>query len=93
MVNPVGWSDVKMVNHKATFTDFTYFDFLGVTWLANGQMIKQSKYFDMKSSGDKHTLTIAEAFPEDEGEYMITAKNSAGEVSCTATLHVRNSIQ
>ena len=59
-----------------------------VTWLANGQMIKQSKYFDMKTKGDEHTLTIAEAFPEDEGEYMITAKNSAGEVSCTATLHV-----
>lgn len=52
-------------------------------------MIKQSKYFDMKTTGSVHTLTIAEAFPEDEGEYMVTAKNSAGEVSCTATLNVR----
>ena len=51
-------------------------------------MIKQSKYFDMKHEGDTYTLTIAEAFPEDEGEYVVTAKNSAGEVSTGAPLAV-----
>ena len=32
-------------------------------------LIKQSKYFNMQSIGDKHTLSILEAFPEDEGQY------------------------
>lgn len=51
-------------------------------------MIKQSKYFDMQTSDDVHTLTIAEAFPEDQGEYVVTAKNSAGQVTTTARLTV-----
>lgn len=51
-------------------------------------MIKQSKYFDMQTKDDVHTLTIAEAFPEDQGEYMVSAKNSAGEITTAALLTV-----
>lgn len=61
---------------------------IAVTWVVNGQLIKQSKYFNMQTKDDVHTLTIAEAFPEDQGEYMVTAKNSAGEVTTSATLTV-----
>lgn len=53
-------------------------------------MIRQSKYFDMKVKDDVYTLTVAEAFPEDQGEYTVTAKNTAGEVTTTATLTVRS---
>ena len=42
----------------------------------------------MKTTQDVHTLTIAEVFPEDEGYYMVTGQNTAGEVSSTARLDV-----
>lgn len=35
-----------------------------------------------------HTLTIAEAFPEDEGKYKCIAVNAAGEAPTTAQLKV-----
>ena len=76
--------NINFPNH----TDIHIFFGTVVKWFANGQMIKQSKYFDMKTTQDVHTLTIAEVFPEDEGYYMVTGQNTAGEVSSTARLDV-----
>ncbi len=52
-------------------------------------LIKQSKYFDMVSSGDRHTLSILEAFPEDEGQYKCVVKNPAGQVTTAAFLKIQ----
>lgn len=52
------------------------------------QVIKPSKYFQMHKEGDRCTLRISEAFPEDEGVYKCIAKNPAGEVTTSANLRV-----
>ena len=59
-----------------------------VQWYYNNQVIKPSKYFQMYSSNGTYTLTLAGAFPEDEGIYKCTARNQAGEVTCIAHLKV-----
>ena len=60
-----------------------------ITWYLSNQPVKPSKYFKMTSHQGQHTLSITEAFPEDEGPYRCTAVSPAGEVSTTATLKVR----
>lgn len=42
----------------------------------------------MHKEGDRCTLRISEAFPEDEGVYKCIAKNPAGEVTTSANLRV-----
>ena len=59
-----------------------------ITWYYNSQVIKPSKYFQMFSKDGIHQLTIAGAFPEDDGTYKCTARNQAGEVTCIAHLKV-----
>lgn len=59
-----------------------------ITWYYNNQVIKPSKYFQMFSKDGVHQLTIAGAFPEDDGTYKCTARNQAGEVTCIAHLKV-----
>ncbi|ELT91005.1 hypothetical protein CAPTEDRAFT_109743 [Capitella teleta] len=59
-----------------------------ITWYYNNQVIKPSKYFQMHSQNGIHQLTIAGAFPEDDGTYKCIARNQAGEVTCIAHLKV-----
>ena len=59
-----------------------------ITWYYNNQVIKPSKYFQMLSRDGVHQLTIAGAFPEDDGQYKCVARNQAGEVTCIAHLKV-----
>ena len=49
---------------------------------------QESKYFHMTYESDVATLKIAETYPEDEGDYMCKAVNSAGVVSSTCDVVV-----
>ena len=69
-------------------TIFAYFPDPVVQWYYNNQMIKSSKYFQMRSERGVHRLTITGAFPEDEGTYKCIARNQSGEVTCIAHLTV-----
>ncbi len=55
-------------------------------------LIKQSKYFNMVSNGDRHVLNILEAFPEDEGQFKCVVKNPAGQVTTAAFLKIQRKI-
>lgn len=57
-----------------------------VAWYKNDSLIKPSRFFRMASERDCFTLTISEAFPEDEGTYKCVATNSAGSVASSAAL-------
>ena len=59
-----------------------------VEWFKEDKLIKQSKYFNMQTNGDKHVLNILEAFPEDEGLYKCMVTNPAGKTSTSAYLKI-----
>ncbi|XP_027020238.2 myosin light chain kinase, smooth muscle isoform X1 [Tachysurus fulvidraco] len=55
-----------------------------VTWCLDGKVIKPSKFIIIANEGGLCSLTIDKALPEDEGQYVCRAENSAGkaESSC-----------
>lgn len=57
-----------------------------ISWFHKEKEIKQSEFFRMSQFDDSCQLEISRVYPEDEGEYSCVATNSAGTVSCTATL-------
>nr|XP_006823009.1 PREDICTED: striated muscle-specific serine/threonine-protein kinase-like [Saccoglossus kowalevskii] len=59
-----------------------------VTWYYQRKPIKETADFKFLQDGIKYTLHIVESFPEDEGEYMCKATNSAGEATWSAELFV-----
>uniref|UniRef100_A0A4W3IYW1 Ig-like domain-containing protein n=1 Tax=Callorhinchus milii TaxID=7868 RepID=A0A4W3IYW1_CALMI len=62
---------------------------LEISWYKDDKKlseIKISRFFKMVQFEDTYQLEIAEAYPEDEGLYTCVASNSAGKVSCSATL-------
>lgn len=59
-----------------------------VTWIKGNTQVKQSRFFQIKAEKDLYSLTITEAFPEDEGVYRCTASTPAGSASTEANLHV-----
>lgn len=59
-----------------------------IEWFKEDKIIKQSKYFNMETTGDKHILNILEAFPEDEGLYKCAVTNPAGKTSTSAYLKI-----
>jgi titin len=63
-----------------------------VDWLKEDKIIKQSKYFNMQSIENRHTLFILEAFPEDEGQYKCVVSNPAGHTSTSAYLKIERKI-
>lgn len=50
--------------------------------------MKESKDIELLFKGDKCSLHIREACPDDEGEYEVIAINSAGETSNACHLKV-----
>lgn len=58
-------------------------------WRKDGNQIKPSRYFRTGIDGDTCSLTIAEAFPEDEGEYTCQVSNQAGSATTAARLTVK----
>ncbi|CAL8088030.1 unnamed protein product [Calicophoron daubneyi] len=64
-----------------------------VTWLANGEVIKPSSYFQpqLLPNGEAR-LTITSAYQEDAGQYSIRAVNEAGEATATAHLAVEGPV-
>ncbi|XP_074662091.1 titin-like isoform X2 [Tubulanus polymorphus] len=59
-----------------------------IQWLREGEPIKPSTDYQMYKDGDKHTLVIQEAFPEDSGIYTCRAVNSGGFAECASELFV-----
>lgn len=50
--------------------------------------MKESSDFKLLFHGDRCSLVIHEAFPEDAGLYKVVARNSAGEASTSCSLTV-----
>nr|XP_046259560.1 titin-like isoform X2 [Scatophagus argus] len=61
---------------------------LQISWFCNDREIRQSDIFRMSHCGETCQLEISRVLPEHEGEYSCVATNSAGMVSCAATLNV-----
>ncbi|WKY05591.1 hypothetical protein Q1695_006081 [Nippostrongylus brasiliensis] len=59
-----------------------------IEWLHNGERVSDPRLVTSYSAG-KATLKISEASPDDVGEYVCRASNSAGQESCRATVNVR----
>ncbi|KAK6166183.1 hypothetical protein SNE40_022941 [Patella caerulea] len=62
-----------------------------IKWQINEKEIKPSRYFQLKFEHSVASLTISEAFSEDEGEYVVTASNSAGISQSTCQLTIDES--
>ena len=58
-----------------------------VEWLKDGQKVVSSDIVDLKYRSGSATLTIEEAFPEDEGAYECVATNSEGK--CTTKCFIK----
>ncbi|CAL1291290.1 unnamed protein product [Larinioides sclopetarius] len=63
-----------------------------VTWLRDNQKLEKSARFETSSAGQKHSLTIREACPDDGGLYTVVALNSKGQASCSAPLNLKLSL-
>lgn len=59
-----------------------------VQWFKEDKQIKQSKFFNMQTTNNRHVLNILEAFPEDEGLYKCVVTNPAGYTSTSAYLKI-----
>lgn len=59
-----------------------------VIWYHNERPVKESTDFQLLFQGDRCSLIIQEALPEDAGGYKVVALNSAGEASSKCNLTV-----
>lgn len=59
-----------------------------VIWYHDERPVKESPDFQLLFQGDRCSLVIQEALPEDAGEYKVVALNSAGEASSKCILSV-----
>jgi len=83
----------SQVKFECVITHSLHADHAHVYWHKGDKLIKQSKYFNMQSNQTTHSLSILEAFPEDEGVYKCTVKNPAGQVSTSAFLKIEQTAQ
>lgn len=60
-----------------------------VKFFREGAEIQSSADFQIVQDGDRYSLLIAEAFPEDSGTYSVNASNSSGRATSTAELLVQ----
>lgn len=59
-----------------------------VIWYHDDRPVKESPDFQLLFQGDRCSLIIQEALPEDAGQYKVVALNSAGEASSKCSLIV-----
>lgn len=52
------------------------------------QSLKSSEIISLKYKNREASLSIAEVYPEDEGEYVLTATNAVGKVDTRCKLTV-----
>ncbi|XP_035669223.1 palladin-like isoform X6 [Branchiostoma floridae] len=60
-----------------------------VQWFREGAPIQNNPAFTVDQTGEVCTLVIAEAYPEDSGNYTATAANFYGSQSCQAIVTVK----
>lgn len=61
---------------------------LQVSWFCRDREVRQSDIFRMSQYGETCQLDISRVLPAHEGEYSCVATNSAGMVTCAATLNI-----
>lgn len=59
-----------------------------VRWFREGMEIQSAGDFIISSEANKHTLKIANPYPEDTGVFTVTATNASGKATSTAHLAV-----
>ncbi|XP_055574365.1 LOW QUALITY PROTEIN: striated muscle preferentially expressed protein kinase [Falco cherrug] len=59
-----------------------------VTWTHFGQPVQEGENVRIQQDGGLHSLVIVHVSSEDEGRYMVTARNTHGHVECSADLYV-----
>ncbi|TKR69840.1 hypothetical protein L596_021941 [Steinernema carpocapsae] len=58
-------------------------------WMHNRVEVTDSSGFTYARQGDKMSLTIQDAFPEDAGDYYCVAENAFGVAKCCLTVQVK----
>nr|XP_033472116.1 striated muscle preferentially expressed protein kinase isoform X2 [Epinephelus lanceolatus] len=61
-----------------------------VTWRKNNVEIRSDAFHVVKAQGEKHSLVIKQMRPNNAGSYCVTAVNTVGRASCSATLHIQS---
>ncbi|XP_074521040.1 striated muscle preferentially expressed protein kinase [Halichoeres trimaculatus] len=61
-----------------------------VTWRKNNVEIRSDAFHAVKSDGERHSLLIKSMRPNNAGTYCVSAVNSAGRASCSATLFIKS---
>ncbi|KAM6131694.1 LOW QUALITY PROTEIN: striated muscle preferentially expressed protein kinase [Phoenicopterus ruber ruber] len=59
-----------------------------VTWTHFGQPVQEGENVRIQRDRGLHSLVIVHVGSEDEGQYMVTARNAHGHVECSAELYV-----
>ncbi|XP_052648340.1 striated muscle preferentially expressed protein kinase isoform X1 [Harpia harpyja] len=59
-----------------------------VTWTHFGQPVQEGENVRIQRDGGLHSLVIVHVGSEDEGQYVVTARNAHGHVECSAELYV-----
>uniref|UniRef100_A0A1I7X1T1 Ig-like domain-containing protein n=1 Tax=Heterorhabditis bacteriophora TaxID=37862 RepID=A0A1I7X1T1_HETBA len=65
---------------------------LQIRWLRNKMVIMDSSSFQYSRTGEFVKLIVADAFPEDGGEYAVEAKNQWGVARCIMRLDINMSL-
>ncbi len=56
--------------------------------LHTGQIVQEGENVRIQQDGGLHSLVIVHVSSEDEGHYVVTARNAHGHVECSAELYV-----
>lgn len=59
-----------------------------VIWFKNDKPIKESQDIQLLFEGDRCTLIIREAIPNDDGHFKCVAQNPQGVAETTCKLHI-----
>ena len=63
-----------------------------ITWYHYSKQIKRSPGVEMRYDGGTATLSIAQAFPKNAGQYVCKAKNKAGEATSTSQVTIKSMV-